>query len=328
MNNVTNNYHGPVNMQGTNFQSHYVPAEKPYAVYAYVWDDNFAIAQLIGTMLVGEPDKDGDMQFNGKGVFRMSRQNGMLYFDHCFMPQDMANLDTDPEFLGFVGDTISKERFVEMVKLELTESIDMGVKEVMENMRMAGLKVESFGVCDLPEVCGDFTSKVFANGGKSHDLHLVVCEGVALCVILCDKDGKSVPARKVLDKLWIQIHRWEEVGVTFGRIKMPVEHAEYQAQVAELLELARIYGKYEVQGRGCQTPYDLMQCREYIGTDRCFYEDFVMGIKKVHYSDYASYDADLEWAVRVGLVSRNGNIIQFSEDMERMAAWKWEKAEK
>lgn len=38
MDQIHNHYHGPITVQGANFQSHYVPAEKPYAVYVYVWE--------------------------------------------------------------------------------------------------------------------------------------------------------------------------------------------------------------------------------------------------------------------------------------------------
>ncbi len=33
----------------------------------------------------------------------------------------------------------------------------------------------------------------------------------------------------------------------------------------------------------------------------------------------SGYDKDLEWAISVGLAERDGNIIQFSPDFERMA---------
>ena len=37
------------------------------------------------------------------------------------------------------------------------------------------------------------------------------------------------------------------------------------------------------------------------------------------WGDYTGYDKDLEWAISVGLAERDGNIIQFSPDFERMA---------
>lgn len=72
------------NNQFSGFQSHYVPAEKPYAVYAYAWEGpTAAIAQLIGTMLVGKVNDDGKIEFEGKAVYRMPQKH-MLDFDHCY----------------------------------------------------------------------------------------------------------------------------------------------------------------------------------------------------------------------------------------------------
>lgn len=93
MEQIHNHYSGPITVQGANYQSHYVPAEKPYAVYAFVWEGPIAeIAQLIGTMLVGKVNEEGNMVFDGKAVYRMVDKNGMLDFQHCFIPEDMGEL--------------------------------------------------------------------------------------------------------------------------------------------------------------------------------------------------------------------------------------------
>ena len=42
MEQIHNHYSGPITVQGANYQSHYVPAEKPYAVYAFVWEGPIA----------------------------------------------------------------------------------------------------------------------------------------------------------------------------------------------------------------------------------------------------------------------------------------------
>ena len=48
-----------------------------------------------------------------------------------------------------------------------------------------------------------------------------------------------------------------------------------------------------------------------------------MGMKKIYWDSYSDYDEDLQEAVSAGLVSREGNIIQFSSDLERMVTWQW-----
>ena len=49
-----------------------------------------------------------------------------------------------------------------------------------------------------------------------------------------------------------------------------------------------------------------------------------MAMKKARWESYNDYDKDLQLAIDLGYVSRDGNIIQFSPDLERMATWKWQ----
>ena len=136
-------------------------------------------------------------------------------------------------------------------------------------------------------------------------------------------NGKSAPSRNVLSGLWQQIENWQEVGVSFEHIKIESKDLDYQKQVDELLELTKLYGKYKKMNTCLSQLYYLLLCRDMIGTDRCFYDDFVMGMKKAQYNNYSKYDEDLQWAINVGLASREGNIIRFSTDFERMATWQW-----
>ena len=125
--------------------------------------------------------------------------------------------------------------------------------------------------------------------------------------------------------MWYQIKEWQEVGVTFERIKMRDCDDDYQNLVDELLELTKLYGEYEKkQMEDNRQLYHLLDCRDIIGTDRCLYNDYAMAMKKTYWDSYSSYDEDLQWAISVGLVSREGNIIQFSPYFERMATWQWE----
>jgi len=323
MDQIHNHYHGPITVQGANFQSHYVPAEKPYAVYVYVWEGpTAAIAQLIGTVLVGEVNKEGKVCFDGKPVYRMP-QKSMLDFDHCFIPEDMGPLVADPIHLGFVGDTIGKDKLVKVLRMSLKEGDGASnVKAFINDMELAGLKVELGEGCGMEDVTGDFDEE-YDRDTKKCDHYLVSSEEIALRVKIWQGEGKSDTPEKVLETLCFQIEHWQEVGITFKRIKMKDCDADYQEQVDELLELARLYGKYKELSDKSGRLYYLLSCRESIGKDRCFYDDFVMGMQKVHWGDYTGYDKDLEWAISVGLAERDGNIIQFSPDFERMATWQW-----
>lgn len=321
MEQVNNHYHGPITMQSSCMQSHYVPAEKPYAVYAFVWEGpTMGIAQLIGTMLVGTPNKGGKMEFDGKPVYRLPGRN-MLDFEHCFIPEDMGPLINDPMFLGFVGDTVDREAFVKTIWMELRDAEEWGCEHVIKRMEMAGLKVDLGGKCSVQDAEGWIDSE-YCDSAKGNDCFLSINDGIAIRVKVWDSNGKSEPVRKVLRNLMSQIYQWEKVGITLESIKMVKDRSGYQEQVDEMLALARIYMKYELETSEDQLYY-LLECRDAIGTSRCFYEDFVMGMKKARYGGYSKYDGDLEWAIDVGLIRREGNIIQFLQDIERMATWQW-----
>ena len=126
-----------------------------------------------------------------------------------------------------------------------------------------------------------------------------------------------------MSNLWYQIKKWQEVGATVESIKMKDGDADYQNLVDELVELAKLYGEYEKKQTSNGQLYKLLKCRDVIGTGRCLYDDFVMGLKKFYWDSYSDYDEDLEEAISAGLVSREGNIIQFTPDLERMATWQW-----
>lgn len=323
MDQIHNHYSGPITVQGANYQSHYVPAEKPYAVYAFVWEGPIAeIAQLIGTMLVGKVNEEGNMVFDGKPVYRMLDKNGMLDFQHCFIPDDMGELENDPIHLGFVGDTVGKDELVEVVWMGQKDGDDINVKRFLDNIQMAGLKVELGDDLKMQEVTGCIDVGINHDNGK-REFFLGAKDEIALRVMIWNSDDKSENSLDAVSNLWYQIEKWQEVGATFERIKMKDGDADYQNLVDELVELAKLYGEYEKKQTSSGQLYKLLKCRDVIGTGRCLYDDFVMGLKKFYWDSYSNYDEDIEEAISAGLVSREGNIIQFTPDLERMATWQW-----
>ena len=315
-------YHGPITVQGANYQSHYVPAEKPYAVYAFVWEESSTdIAQLIGTMLVGKVNDKGEMVFDNKAVYRMPDKHRMLDFMHCFVAEDMGKLSSNPIHLGFEGDTVGIKELIDVVWMQLKFGEGTNVKSFVDNMRLAGLKVELGGDHKMQEVDAFFDFN-YDYQTKEKDYLIGLNNEIALREEIWT-NGKSAPSRNVLSGLWQQIENWQEVGVSFEHIKIESKDLDYQKQVDELLELTKLYGKYKKMNTCLSQLYYLLLCRDMIGTDRCFYDDFVMGMKKAQYNNYSKYDEDLQWAINVGLASREGNIIRFSTDFERMATWQW-----
>ena len=323
MEQIHNHYSGPITVQGANYQSHYVPAEKPYAVYAFVWEGPIAeIAQLIGTMLVGKVNEEGNMVFDGKPVYRMLDKSGMLDFQHCFIPEDMGELQNDPIHLGFVGDTIGRNKLVDVVWMGQSDADDIHVKRFFDNIQMAGLKVELGDDLKMQEVTGCIDVGINHDNGK-REFFLGAKDEIALRVKIWNSDDISENSINAVSSLWSQIKNWQKVGISFERIVMKNGDTQYQNMVDKLVELAYLYGEYEKKQTSDNKLYNLLNCRDIIGKNRCFYDDFVMGMKKIHWDSYSGYDKDLQEAVSAGLVSREGNIIQFSSDLERMVTWQW-----
>lgn len=323
MEQIHNHYSGPITVQGASYQSHYVPAEKPYAVYAFVWEGPIAeIAQLIGTMLVGKVNEEGNMVFDGKAVYRMPDKNGMLDFQHCFIPEDMGELENDPIHLGFVGDTVGRNKLVNVVWMGLKDADDIHVKRFFDNIQMAGLKVELGDDLKMQEVTGCIDVGINHDNGK-REFFLGAKDEIALRVKIWNSDDISENSINAVSSLWSQIKNWQKVGISFERIVMKNGDTEYQNMVDKLVELAYLYGEYEKKQTSDSQLYHLLNCRDIIGKNRCFYDDFVMGMKNIHWDSYSGYDEDLQEAVSAGLVSREGNIIQFSSDLERMVTWQW-----
>jgi len=321
MEQVNNHYHGPVTIEGSSAQSHYVPAEKPYAVYAYVWEGpTTAIAQLIGTMLVGEPGKEGKLEFDGKAVYRMP-SNIMLDFAHCFIPEDMGKLQIDPIHLGFVGDTVGLEAVAKVKRIDLVNADNCySTERAVRDMRLAGLKVEMPERTEFHTVDCDFSSR-YDEYNKSCDYYLDVEEQAPISVKIWEANGKkSSKGYRVFSSLQGQLEDWKKIGVFVFGLKMKGGDDFYQQQLDEIWKLTGVYAGYEDDD--FHMDY-LLRCRDVLGTGRCFYDDFINATKKAMWSDYQRGDQDLQWAIDKGLATREGNIIQFSADVERMAEWQW-----
>lgn len=323
MDQIHNHFTDSTIVQGANFQSHFIPAEKPYAVYSITWDGPTAsIAQHIGTMLVGTVNDEGKLLFEGKAVYRMPGKQ-MLDFEHCFIPDDMGELVGDPYQLGFVGDTVGKEELVNVAWRALREAEYDNVDSLLENMQMAGLKVNLDKEYKIQDVKG-FFDREYNNKKKKNDYFLCVNEEIAIRVKVWNSDGKSETAYRIITTLRKQMKKWQGLKVSFERIVMKDSNEFYQKQVDELLEMAKIFDKYEKLDTKDYLLYYLFDCRDIIGTGRFFYEDYKKAMKKLHLSSYSNYDKDLQWAIDAGLVTREGNIIQLSPEVERIASWKWE----
>lgn len=321
MDQIHHHFSGPISVLGANYQSHYVPAEKPYAVYDYVYEGPLpAVAQLIGTMLTGKVNGEGNMVFKGKAVYRMPNKDFMMDCDHCFIPEDMGELKGEPVLLGFVGDTIGMDKVVDAIYMEQEYADETDIKRLIDNASTAGLKVDLGENCNMQSVTGQFD--VAPGEYKKREYFLAVKDEIALRVKIYS-DGKSESPYIALSKMWHQIESWKEVGVTFDKIEMIPHEAYYQDQADELLELAKLYGKTKKRETQEILLNQLLRCVERIGKGRCLYEEYVMGMKDPEFDFFNNFEKDLQAAIDSGFASRDGDIIQFSPEVVRMASWKW-----
>lgn len=125
------------------FQSHFIPAEKPYAVYGFPYDSIYiSVGQLIGTIVTGRVDKNGEVRYNTNAVYRLPSQN-MQANDHCVIEGQAVPIETEQVYhLGFVGDTVGLKEVCRLFWLEQTEGEDTcSLKSFIRMMEQAGLKV-------------------------------------------------------------------------------------------------------------------------------------------------------------------------------------------
>ena len=187
-------------------------------------------------------------------------------------------------------------------------------------MRCAGLKVEMPERTEFHTVDCDFSPE-HKSCYKRNDYYLDVEEGAPIRVkIWLASSNKSNKGYRVFGSLQSQLEDWQKVGVFVFGLKTKGGDAFYQQQLDELWALTRVYDGYEDDDRHLRR---LLRYRDTLGTGRCFYDDFISAVKKVNWDDYEGGDEDLQWAIGKRLVTRDGNIIQFSADVERIAEWQW-----
>ena len=311
-----------VDSMGNIFQSHYVPAEKPYAVYALVWEGPItSIAQLIGTILVGKPDEKGGLTFEGKPVYRMPDKN-MLPFRHCFIPEDMGPLETDEMFLGFEGDTMHLEDIAKVKWLDLSIGDNSSSQtDIVRNLQHSGLKVHLPKRTNFYTVICDIHS-LYNGDGENCDFFLDVMEDAPLRVQFWEADGNHcTKGYIVFSKLYNQLEAWKKIGVYVDGMKMKDDKACYQKQLNELWQMTMTFGCY-VEDDGDVNIYSILKYYNMLDTDRCTYNDFMKAVKEVWVSPEKA-DRQLQWAIDKGLVTREGDIIHFMPVLEPMATWQW-----
>ena len=298
------------------FQSQFVPAEKPYAVYAFVWEGtNTSVGQLIGTMVTGQVDEDGEVCYKTNAVYRMPREY-MLDFEHCFIEKHTGEIYFDStHLLGFVGDTVGIEAvsLVSFIDQKYGDN-SIKLKSITQMMEKAGLKIDK-NVNKAGVQKGKTSKEENPSTGKM-EYHIVIRGQVAIYTNLTIK--KSAIIKDVAEKL----REWEEMGIKDFTIQM--EHEDQQDCYTGLLDMARFYNSYRKdQDNGQNLLLILIQAREKLNKSESSYDEVATAMRHLYWSDdYKKHvDDELQKAIQDHLITRNGDVIQFCDDIERIMSW-------
>lgn len=305
-----------MSQQNSSFQSQFIPAEKPYAVYAFVWEGtNTSVGQLIGTMVTGQVDENGAVCYKTNAVYRMPRKD-MLDFEHCFIEKHTGEICFDStHLLGFVGDTVGIEAvsLVSFIDQKYGDN-SIKLKSILQMMEKAGLKIEKDN--KQIDVQKGKTSKEENPSTGKMEYHLVIRGQLAIYTNLTIK--KSAIIKDVAEKL----REWEEIGIRDFTIQM--EHEDQQTCYTELLDMARFYNSYHKDSENGQNLLlILIQAREKLNKNECSYDEVATTMRHLYWSDYCKnhVDDELQKAIQNHLIARNGDIIQFCDNIERMMSW-------
>ena len=305
-----------MSQQNSFFQSQFVPAEKPYAVYAFVWEGtNTSIAQLIGTMVTGQIDKDGEVCYKTNAVYRMPRKD-MLDFEHCFIDNHTGEICFDStNLLGFVGDTVGIEAIsiVYLIDQKYGDN-SIKLKSIVQMIEKAGLKIDK-NVKQIGIQKGQTYQEQNPSTGKMEyclDIH----GQIAIFTNLMQK--KSHIIKDVAEKF----REWEELGIKDFTIQMA--HEDQQACYTELLDMASFYNSHSKEPENVPSLlYTLIQAREELNKNECSYDKLATSMRHIYWTDYYKkhVDDEIQKAIQDHLITRNGDIIQFCNDIERMMSW-------
>lgn len=331
-----NNYYGSVTVQGASMQGIFVPAIQPYAVYAFVWEGSCrAIAQLIGTLVRSEVMDNGKQKYETNAVYRIPSRR-MLDFEHCFIAEQTGEINCDPELIGFTGEKVSRDAVINVAKLFQSWDYDrMDLGRIIDGMTLAGLQVDMGEKGNMPEVEGSVEWLYVC--GNRRSLYLTVSDRLAIGVMLQRWDGSKkecVEVADVLNDLYGQIKIWKKEGISFDRIRLTAKEdhtfdsekenqmlSERQEKIDELIKLCKTYGEWDEKDEKFHL-HSIIKCCTKLNASRCLYDDFKMAMQSVMWEDYSGVDRDLQWGIEMGLLSREGNIIEFTNVLMQMATWK------
>lgn len=297
------------------FQSQFVPAEKPYNVYALVWGaENPAVAQLIGTMVTGTMDDKGNVKYTSNAVYRFPNGN-MLSFEHCFIADHTDTITTTDTYqLGRVGDKVGIEALGQVSWLNQYEANDdIRLDYFVKLIKEAGLILE-IDTSILREQKGRIINR-YVEHLEREEPCLEIHDQIALFAILSEKKAEVIS--NVAEKLR------ELAGVGIDHFEAQMEDDRQQSCYDKLMEASKLFNSH-YRNPGNSIIYSdieyLLMAREMVGKTTCAKEELIAVLSKKP-STRDESEKHIQSGIDNKLIIQDGEVIQFCDDIERMISW-------
>lgn len=330
-----------LNLSGVNgspFQSHYIPCDKPYKVYVFVDNWETRIAQQIGTMVIVKQNENGEITYEYKPGFRFD-DSPIYHTSERVVFTDDDDWFSDEDYLGTVGDTVGMYEVCVVLNKEARFGYSiMMPQEAIEMMERSGLKVDIKK--DLPKdgILRDLSVAISNNhggyeGDEEKDSRIITIEFKRNQIAIAgarinsnDYDGVVHLARL--------FNAWKKLGVVDFEIKVDtLMERMYGDEIKEFVSLAKQYSLHQQQFPNSKH-YKIISCSKGVNGEDCTIEDFVNAwnreIKKMFNFDHELLKdrrediiKELEEAEQEGLLKLEGEKIKLSSLLSRIGKLKF-----
>lgn len=312
-------------------KSHFIQAEKPYGVFAYVWEGPFLQAgQLIGNIIniYQDDEKDGKVSYEHLPVFRNPDKGWMTDLDHAFVGyNDILESDVYP--LGFVGSQVGLKEINLMRRLDY-QSGDNGhdPKDILKYFDATGLQygmlADEIAKGNAEGKFKDMNARVEHNHEKNgfqtwDEYYLKVDDEITLFVQL---DSRAI-FHPIID-LARQMRDWREMGVDYPTIA--VEDEYYERQILELSMQAEYMATHMIEHK-TDCIEKVFRLRKAVGRGHVTMETIYEAAPKIlccGKENTREADRLIVKAVSEGLLIVDGDCVTFSYSVSNMAEWKFE----
>lgn len=309
-------------------KSHFIQAEKPYGVFAYVWEGPFLQAgQLIGNIIniYQDDENDGKVIYDHVPVFRNPDKGYMTDFDHAFVGyNDILESDIYP--LGFVGSQVGLKELNLMRRLDYQSGDNShDPKDILKYFDATGLQygmlADEIAKGNAEGKFKDMNARVEYNhknnGFRTWDeYYLEVDGGITLFTQLDSSDTCIDLARQMRD--------WREMGVDYPTIA--VEDEYHECQILELAMQAENMATHMIEHK-TDCIEKVFRLRKAVGRGHVTMEtiyDAAPIILCRGKENTREADRLIVKAVSEGLLIVDGDCVTFSDSVSNMAEWKFE----